>query len=394
MTSPAKVYLRVLFACRSDLDMDGGVARVMRQTADALNGKGIDVEISHDLYPAAKDFDVVHVFDSSKPRTALAQLKNLRHGGAPVVWSPFYFDRRELAWAGTAIDYIFGRDNTPEKKRELLVALSTGSLDVKDFTGLTDDTRPELDQALREMLSCVDHVCASSYHEIQALSRSVELPEIPFTITPHGVDAGWLAGASAGLFTSKYGLKDFILCVGPVERRKNQIMLIEALKDTGLQMVLIGPAPEQDYLDLCLREGGKRVTWTGKLDRDLIVSAYRGAAAHVLPSFSECAALSNLDAAVSECPIVVSNRSSEFEYFGDAPLYCNPAGAESIRNSVMQALDSSWTRRNRWKKLSREVQERFTWGRTAELAIKAYERVLGAGYSRKKKPAMPAKSDS
>ena len=80
------------------------------------------------------------------------------------------------------------------------------------------------------------------------------------------------------------------------------------------------------------------------------------------------------------------------QYFGDSPFYCNPAGAESIRNCVMQALDASWSRKNRWKILARDITERFTWERTAELTIKAYERVLGAGYGRKKKPA-PAKAD-
>ena len=56
-----------------------------------------------------------------------------------------------------------------------------------------------------------------------------------------------------------------------------------------------------------------------------MASAYHAAAAHALPSWAEGAALANLEAAAAGCPIVVSDRSSEFEYFGDLATYCDPA---------------------------------------------------------------------
>jgi glycosyltransferase involved in cell wall biosynthesis len=385
---PANFFLKVLFAYRSDVDAQGGTVTVMEETAKALRNRGVEVDITYDLYPDAREYDLVHVFDLWKPRTALAQLKHLRKGGTPVVWSPFFKDWSECTWAGAAVDLIYAAGTSQKDKAGLIEAFARGDLEAEGMTRWTpNEASPGFRVTMQEMLALVDHVCVASWYEIKALSQFAEVSEVTFSVAHLGVDAGWARDATPELFHSRYKVKDFILCAGPVERWMNQLLLIEGLRDAGLQIVLAGSSPEPDYLDLCLKEGGKRVLFTGKLDPPMAASAFKAAAVHALPSFAQSAPLASLEAAAAECPMAASNRSCEFEYLGDAPFYCSPNDPTSIGKAVMLALDTCFTGRGRWKKLAREVEERFTWDRTAEIAVKAYERVLGGGFSRKKKAA-------
>ncbi len=139
--------------------------------------------------------------------------------------------------------------------------------------------------------------------------------------------------------------------------------------------MLVGPALEGGYLEICRHVGGDRFLYLDRLPRELVASAYKAARVHALPSFAEGSALANLEAASAACPIVVSNRSSEFEYFGDAPYYCDPADPASIRAAVQQAWDQGPREPERWLALSERMRE-YTWERTARATLTAYERVL------------------
>ncbi|NOZ28643.1 MAG: glycosyltransferase [Chloroflexi bacterium] len=377
---------RVLFAYRADIDAQGGAAVVMRETARALQDLGVHVDIAYDLCPSVRGYDLVHVFNIWEPHSALEQLRYLTRTGIPVVWSPIYLHWCEYAWANLAVRAAFDPRRTPEKREQLLQAFVRGTLSVQGMhRWLPNEVYPGFHQHLKEMLSHVDHVCVTSHREVQMLFQITRCVAKPFTVTPHGVDPSFLVDASPEPFQDRFGVRDFVLCVGAIDGRKNQLLLVEALKDTGLKLVLVGPSFESDYLDLCLREGGDQVLYTDRLPQDLVASAYKAARVHALPSFAEGAALANLEAAVAGCAMVVSNRSSEFEYFGDAPYYCDPVDPASIREAVLRAHESYAAERERWETLSRQVQERFTWERTAALTLEAYERTLSQRDSSREK---------
>lgn len=372
----SKRQLRILFAYRSDIDADGGAGRVMLETCKALANLGLQVEVTYDMRPNLEGFDLVHVFNLWEPGTALNQLKYLRRSGVPVIWSPFYLDWCEFAWAALAFELLYRKEHPPEERKRIFDAFSSGKLDINGLSQFRpNEYYPGFHRTLREMLLCVDHVCTASLREIQKLAQITGNPSIPFSVTPHGTDAASLRSATPDLFVSRFGIRDFVLCVGVVGQRKNQLMLLEALRGTSHPVVLIGPYRESDYLAACRGAGGDRLLLTGRLPADLVASAYKAASVHVLPSYAEAAALANLEAAISGCAMVVSNRCSEFEYFGDAPYYCSPNDPASIREAVHLAMESRRDK-DRWEELSRNVEAKFTWRKTAELTMKAYERVL------------------
>jgi hypothetical protein len=365
----------VLLAYRGDIDTKGGAAFVMEQTGAALRALGVEVDLSYDAYPDLEGYDLVQAFNVWRPDTALAQLTYLRASGLPVVWQPFYLNWQETAWANTAVRAVLGQEDG-ELRERLLDELAAGRVGANGMTQYgRNEIVPGFNTMLREMLACVDHLCVVGHREMQALSQVTRLTSKPFTVVPHGVDGSLFASADPDAFRAFSGLDDFVLCVGALDARKNQAMLAEALRETGLPLVLIGPCFEPDYRNLVLARGGGRLVHYERLAHPLIASAYKAASVHALPSFAEAAALANLEAAAAACPIVVSNRSSEFEYFGDLAYFCDPSDVASIREAVLLARE----RRPREQERLRELQNRalgYSWERTGQATLEAYRRTL------------------
>ena len=97
-------------------------------------------------------------------------------------------------------------------------------------------------------------------------------------------------------------------------------MLLAALKDLDIPIVLAGHAGDAAYAANVRRFAGPNVHLIGRLDSPQAVSdALAAASIFALPSFSEGAPLAALEAGASGVSMVLSNRSSEREYFGEDP---------------------------------------------------------------------------
>src|SRR5262249_34498046 len=120
-----------------------------------------------------------------------------------------------------------------------------------------------------------------------------------------------------------------------------------------------------------------------RLPREMVASAMRGAAAHALPSFAEGSALASMEAAAAGCPVVVSDRSSEFEYYGDLAVFCNPLDPASIRSAVERAIEMEPSRRA----ALREHVATHTWEACARATLGAYERTIAAARRRARRDA-------
>ncbi len=375
-TRNANTKLRALLAYRSDVDVDGGAAAVMKETAKALQALDIDVDLSFEMRPPTERYDILHAFNIWQPSTALEQLRYFQDQKKPIVWNPFYLHWCESHWANLAVRAIYDPQRSEGERKEYLIAFTNGSLIVNDTTKFhPNEAVPGFHEQLREMLEIVDHSCVTSTREIQELAKITNVPRIPFTVTPHGVDAAPFRSATPDLFHQKFGIENFLLCVAAVDARKNQIMLVEALKGTGIPLVLIGPCFEPDYLEFCTKHG-ENLHYLGRQPKEVVASALKAARAHALPSYAEGAALANLEAAVAECPMIVSNRSSEFEYFGSAPYYCDPTSPASIQAAAKVAYQHGRENPAELAALSARIESTYTWSHAAELTLKIYRREL------------------
>jgi len=176
------------------------------------------------------------------------------------------------------------------------------------------------------------------------------------------------------LFRSKYGFQDYFLCVGNIEERKNQLRLLEAMRDLPYPLVCIGHVRDDSYLRRCQEVGGSQFNYIGPLEHNspLLLSAYAGAKLFVLPSTLETPGLAALEAAAAGCRrMLVTAIGSASEYFGEQVGYVeDPYDPEHIRAKIHLRLVEA-------EQDCRFVGKRFTWEETAKQTLQAYNRLLG-----------------
>lgn len=132
-----------------------------------------------------------------------------------------------------------------------------------------------------------------------------------------------------------------LLCVGHFCPRKNQLDLINALKDTGLKVTFVGRARtmHRKYYLKCRRKAGNQHDFLDALSHDEVIGLMKEARVHICSSTIETPGIVNLEAALSGCNLVLPPVPPVMEYFNDYAVYFNDWSSESIRNAVIKAID-------------------------------------------------------
>ena len=167
-------------------------------------------------------------------------------------------------------------------------------------------------------------------------------------------------------------LQNFVLCVARIEPRKNQLRLLEVLRELELPAVFIGKMERSSpYVQACLKFAGPRALFIDHLPHEELAPAYAAAKVHVLPSWYETPGISSLEAGLAGANIVSTARGGTREYFENYALYCEPDDTNSIRQAVQQAFE---TEKN--AQLREHIKANFTWEKVALLTQQAYFEVL------------------
>lgn len=320
----------------------GGDAVQQRKTGEALVRLGVEVEMAAGEIKSFKDIDLVHLFNIIPVEGTMALFKQARAARVPVVLSPIYWDAAEF----------------------LMKTHSRRDQEYLDWWQRTRGLRLFL---VRE----VDYLLPNGVGEAELLIRDFGTIA-PYQVVPNGADRIFYYG-NPERFRRKYKHRKFILCVGRVCRRKNQLNLIRALNSFDLDLVFVGPVDDYPYYRECRNEPTRcHVHFIDTMDQHELSSVYAAAEAHVLPSWYETPGLASLEAALAGCKIVTTSRGTASEYFGDAAWYCEPGDLDSIRIAVQSALTHSTD-----GGLRERIRQNYSWDRVGRLTLTAYQNVLG-----------------
>jgi len=230
-------------------------------------------------------------------------------------------------------------------------------------------------EQIRTQFSYADVIVPNSAIEADTLAEVLGLPRERFKPVMNAADARFSLSADPALFRAKFEIDGpFILCVGNIEARKNQLSLVRALSANGPPLVLAGEVRERQYADQVLAEGGSRLRYVGRIGHDdpLLASAYAACSVFALPSTLETPGLAALEAAAAGGAIVITHEGSTREYFGDLVHYVDPADPTDIHRKIELALAAGPN-----PALKAHVASRFTWPAAAAALAAIYAGVKG-----------------
>jgi len=340
------------FVYPSAFQNKGGGEVVLEKTEEYLLKKGVKVRRFDTWNDKIEDFDILHVFGSVKDCLGLmrvAKSRKVKVALESIFWSDF---RRAFFEEGTVIT------------KAAMVARHA-----------MKTVLPFFPSDRRRMFETADIIFPNSINEGRQIARLFAIPVDKMFVVPNGVDPKF-ARPKKDLFTGKFGMKDFVLSVGRIEPRKNQLTLIKAMKGVRRDLVLIGETVSgyEWYYEKCRSEAGSNVHFLGEVAHgsDLHMSAYADCGVFVLPGWFETPGLAALEAALAGAKVVVTSGGSTGEYFGDKVLYLRPNDPEDIRLKIEEALNTPLV-----GGLKDLVLKEYTWDKVAERTVQGYEKVLG-----------------
>jgi alpha-1,3-rhamnosyl/mannosyltransferase len=179
-------------------------------------------------------------------------------------------------------------------------------------------------------------------------------------VTPNGVDHAFTPGDTGHA-------RDYVLTVGAIQPRKNQLAALAAAQAAGLPLVVVGPAKDAGLADE-LRRRGARIE--GYVETERLVQLYRGAACLVMSSRYEGFGLPVLEAMACGTPVVTVPEPALLEVVGDAAVVVEDGDlAEGIRLALGE--------RDKLSYAGLERARAFSWVRCAERTLGVYLDVLG-----------------
>lgn len=329
---------RIVFITRRDLVKNpAGDTIQVQKTGQWLKKMGLTVQITP--WPCCNEkADLYHFFNINRASDLLPSFTVLSRQKRPIVLSPIYWNMEE---------YLL------QERRSSLGTWQKGISLRRRLVGgahlLLPNGSGELEMVIRDLAD-------------DGLRKRA-------TVIPNGVDPLFY-NPSPAPFIREYKIKDFVLSVGRISRRKNQLGLIQAMEGLSIPLVIIGHVNDPPYYRLC-RERAQKVLFLPHLPPPILASAYAAARVHVLCSWYDTPGLVSLEAALASCNIVSTKKGTAYEYFQDDAWYCHPGDSSTIREAILSALHSPIR-----EHLSPRILKNYTWQVVAQKTCMAYERLL------------------
>lgn len=328
----------------------GGEVQLLK-TKQFIEREGVPIKLFDPWVDRLKDFDILHVFGSVKD--CLPMIKTAKDVGIKVVLSTICWYSWKAAW-GT-YDSLFHRFG-----------------DVLRHT--VKNVFPAFPSRRKHMMDMSDRLLPNSQSEANQLCQFFHAAKEKIRIIPNGVDEHFM-NANPSQFIDKYALRDFILCVGRIEPRKNQLNMIRALKGINIPLVFIGRhvSNYKDYYAACRREADEKVFFLDAFDHgsDLLASAYAASNTFLLASWLETPGLAALEAGLAGAKIVITDQGATREYFQDFATYVPPDNLKVICNETLSAY-----KLKKSNLLKEHIRKNFLWNITAQKTIAVYRELV------------------
>ncbi|MCG2610366.1 glycosyltransferase family 4 protein [Flavobacterium sp. SM15] len=355
--------MNVLFIARATLyDSPGGDTVQLLKTAEGLRKLGVTVDIG--LTTGTFDhhkYDIIHFFNIIRPADILFHFRKSKR----TVISTIFVDYTESeiqtsTFLRSTITRVFGGDLTEYLKTVAKFIFGKERLISKEylFKGQFNSEK--------YLFKNAGALLPNSNSEASRLKKKFGSTNALLTKIVNAIEP-------IESIVPNSNFSNSIICVGRIERRKNQLNLIKAVKDLDIPCYIIGKAAINDpsYHEMCKNEAGKNVHFIEALPQHEIFSIMKAARVHALPTWFETTGLVSLEAAYYGCNIVITKKGDQVEYFQDYAYYCEPDDITSIREAILKAYQAPFN-----EDFKEVIGTKYNWTETARQTYACYQSLM------------------
>ncbi|HVV44424.1 MAG TPA: glycosyltransferase family 1 protein [Bryobacteraceae bacterium] len=238
----------------------------------------------------------------------------------------------------------------------------------------TPEFRARFAEQAREAATASDLIIAVSAFTASQVESYLNVPASRIRVIHHGVMA---RGGEADERTRE----KVILCVGALQRRKNQIALVRAFQAAPADWTLVLAGSEGYEAEAVLREIANspivdRIRVTGYISDEEVGRWYQRASIFAFPSLDEGFGMPAIEAMAAGVPVIASNRGSLPEVCGDAALLVDPASDAELAGAV-EMLTRDQDLRAKLTAAGRIRASAFRWDEAVRKTIAVYREIIG-----------------
>jgi glycosyltransferase involved in cell wall biosynthesis len=236
----------------------------------------------------------------------------------------------------------------------------------------TREFRERFARQAREAASAADLIIAVSQFTASQVENMLGVPAARIRVAHHGVTPRTLPSVPR---------EKIVLCVGAIQRRKNQATLVRAFRSLPPDWTLVLAGSQGYEASEALREVANspcvdRIVITGYVSDGELGSLYARARIFAFPSFDEGFGMPVLEAMAAGVPVVAGNRSALPEVCGEAAILIDPESEEQLA-AALNRIASDEETAGRLIRAGIDHAREFKWKAAVEKTAAVYLEILG-----------------
>lgn len=379
--------MKVLMQGKVDLFETGGGDRVqIENTAKELQKLGVDLEIKPGFGVDYSKYDVVHLFQLDWTPETYLYAREVKDANKPLVLSPIHHSLEEVKKFDDEFVFDFRRLSKilfkDQFKRDTLKNIYRSFFNLKKVYPTFVSIVLGLKEMQKMTLGAADYVLVQTALEAEDLKKTYDV-DIKWKIVPNGVGEQFINFDRSAQSKNLVGSNDYILCIGRIEARKNQLNVIEAVDlfrkkhNKDVDLVFVGRKSKLKHPEYIYRfekkvNENKWVNYIGEFPYEEMPYVYKHAKVCVSASWFETTGLSSIEALFCGTNSVAAGDRAR-EFLGDHVSYCVPDDVSSISKAISKEYFSPRP------EIIDLVLKAYTWENAAKKTLEVYKKVLDNG---------------
>lgn len=275
------------------------------------------------------------------------------------------------SWGNRSAEIFHGLNQRLPKRRFRRQVATFHDLFVLTGDYSTPEFRERFAIQAREAAAGAALVIAVSAFTASQIEEYLHVPESRIRVIHHGV----IRRPIPDLPREK-----IVLCVGAIQRRKNQAMLIRAFRALPPEWTLVlagsqGYEAAEAVNEVSNSPARDRIRITGYLTDEEIGEWYARASIFAFPSMDEGFGMPVLEAMAAGIPVIAGNRSALPEVCGDAAELIDPRNEGELASALLR-LATDETRRAQLVDLGFRRAKEFRWEDAVSATAAVYRELV------------------